>query len=46
MAYRIVVAQPIEAEIIADLSRLGPVLHEPRPGSRSPRDELVTRSLC
>lgn len=36
MTYRIVVAQPIEAEIIDDLSRLGPVMMNPGPDPLSP----------
>ncbi|MEO1468853.1 MAG: NAD(P)-dependent oxidoreductase [Pseudomonadota bacterium] len=38
MAYRIVVAQPIEAEIVADLGRLGPVWMNPGPDPVSPAE--------
>lgn len=38
MAYRIVVAQPIEAEIIAQLSAHGPVFMNPGPDPLSPSD--------
>ena len=38
MTYRVVVAQPIEAEIVADLAQLGPVHMNPGPEPLSPTD--------
>ena len=42
MTSRIIVAQPIEAEIIAELSALGPVFMNPGPAPL-PRSELLDR---